>query len=119
MKCLDIYALVEIALANEKFSILLTDDILITDITMAEFYYVILQKYNQPTADFWYRKLSHYCSQVPLHMLIKAVIFRYENRKKGLSFFDCAGYIFARENKHVFVTGDKEFENMDGVLYLK
>ncbi len=118
MKCLDTYALVEIALANEKFSSLLTDEILITDITMAEFYYVILQKYNQPTADYWYKRLSHYCSQVPIRILVKAVIFRHENKKKKLSFFDCVGYIFSQENKHTFVTGDKEFEKLDGVLFI-
>jgi len=50
-------------------------------------------------------------------ILIK--IEKKENKKKNLSFFDCAGYIFARENNYKFVTGDKEFENLPNVEYIK
>jgi predicted nucleic acid-binding protein len=44
--------------------------------------------------------------------------FRIENRKQNLSFFDCAGYVFAMENGMTFVTGDREFRNMKGVEFV-
>ena len=116
--CLDTYPLVEIAKGNQKFGHLLEQDFIITEITMAEFYYVILQGYNAATADFWYRKLQHYCVQVPKETLIKGVNFRFENRTKNFSFFDSVGYVFSVEHHHTFVTGDKEFEAMKGVMYL-
>lgn len=118
MKCLDTYPLIEIATGNEKFASLLSEDIVITDITIAEFYYVILQRYDVSTADFWYKKFAPYCVQIPKDTLIKAVKFRYANKKKDLSFFDCVGYIFAIENNCKFLTGGKEFKGFDNVIYL-
>ena len=118
MKCLDTYPLIEIATGNEKFASLLSEDIIITDITIAEFYYVILRKYDIATADFWYRKFEHYCVVVPRAILLKAVKFRHDNKKKNLSFFDCVGYIFAIENNYKFLTGGEEFKNFDNVVYM-
>ena len=109
MKCLDTYALIEIALGNSKFANLINEEIVVTDITIAEFYYVILQRYDDATAQFWYRKFEPYCASVPRDILIKGVKFRKENSKDELSFFDCVGYIFSLENNHKFVTGDKAF----------
>ncbi|MBI2651990.1 PIN domain-containing protein [Candidatus Woesearchaeota archaeon] len=119
MKCLDTYPLIEIAIGNEKFTSLLNEDFVITDITISEFYYVLLQRYNEQTADFWYRKLEPYCVIVPRETLIKAVKFRHENKKRDLAFFDCVGYIFAIENNYKFLTGDNEFEDFENVIYLK
>ena len=119
MLCLDTYPLIEIAKGNQKFTHLLTEDFIITDITIAEFYYVILQEYDTAIASLWYKKFEHYCKTVPKEILIKAVQFRYANRNKNLSFFDCVGYVFALEEHHTFVTGDKEFKNMKLVLFIE
>ena len=119
MKCLDTFPLIEIAIGNEKAASLLDHDIIITDITISEFYYVILQKYNAATSDFWYKKFAPYCASVPRDVLIKAVRFRHINKKKEFSFFDCVGYIFATENKYEFVTGGKEFEGFRSVSIIK
>ena len=119
MKCLDTYPLIEIAAGNKRFLYLLDEEIIITDITISEFYYVMLQKYGSSNAEFWYKRLMPYCTTVPRDFLIKAVKFRYQNKKKNLSFFDCVGYVFALENKIKFVTGDKEFEHFDNVEFIK
>lgn len=118
MKCLDTYPLMEIATGNEKFASLLNEDVVITDITIAEFYYVILRKYDIATADFWYRKFEPYCAVVPREILIKAVKFRRENKEKDLSFFDCVGYAFSIENNYKFLTGGKEFKGFDSIIRL-
>ena len=123
MKCLDTYPLVEIASGNKKFTVLLDENIIIPDITIAEFYYVILQKYDPSKAEFWYKELMPYCVSINRDILIKAVKFRFQNKnknkKRNLSFFDCVGYIYALENKIKFVTGDKEFENLENVEFIK
>ena len=118
MKCLDTYPLIEIAMGNEKFASLLNEEVVITDITIAEFYYVILRKYDIATADFWYRKFEPYCVFVPRGILIKAVKFRRENKEKNLSFFDCVGYIFSIENNYKFLTGGEEFKGFNKVIYI-
>ena len=119
MKCLDTYALIEIALGNPKFSSLVNEECVITDITIAEFYFVILQKYNEKTAQFWYKKFESYCVPVSRDVLIKAVEFRSDNKKEELSFFDSVGYIFSLEGGYIFVTGDKEFKNRESVLFIQ
>lgn len=119
MKCLDTYALVEIHDQNPKFLPLLQEDIIITDITMAEFYTVLYREYGRLTADHWDRKLQFFCRPVSKEILIKAVQFRVDSRQKSLSFFDAVGYTFACENNMDFVTGDKEFEQMKNVQFMK
>ncbi len=118
MKCLDTYALVEIYDGNPAFAGLLNEKVIITDITMAEFYADIYRKDNIQTADYWHRKLSTLCRPVSREILLKAVKFRLDHKKENLSFFDCVGYLFAVENKMTFVTGDKEFKEKPNVQFM-
>jgi len=119
MKCLDTYALVEINNGNPRFTRLLKGELVITDITMAEFYAILYRTYNLQTADYWHKQLSFFCRPVSREILLKASKFRIDNRKQDLSFFDCVGYIFALENNIPFVTGDKEFQHRKGVEFIK
>ena len=70
-------------------------------------------------SDYWLRKVEKIAISVNRTILIKAVKFRHENKKRNLSFFDCVGYIFAIENNMKFVTGDRQFEDREGVEYIK
>ncbi len=119
MKCLDTYALVEINNGKPEFTGLLNEDLVITDVTMAEFYAVMYRAYNLRTADYWHKKLSFFCRPVSREILLKASKFRVDNNKQDLSFFDCVGYIYALENNMKFVTGDKEFRFREGVEFIK
>ncbi len=119
MKCLDTYALIEIHDENPHFLHYLTQEILITEITMAEFYSVLLRDYNEKTANYLLARFQSFVHTVSFNTLIKAVQYRHEHKKQNLSFFDCVGYIFAREKGIPFVTGDKEFEHKEGVEFVK
>lgn len=119
MYCLDAYALVEIALGNEKFTKYLDKQFVIPDLILAEFYGVELRVNNEATANYWYRKLSAHAASLPKEVLIRGVKFRFANKEKNLSFFDAVGYVFAKKRGLLFVTGDKEFEGLDGVLFVK
>ena len=116
---LDTYALVEISVGNPNFIPLLDQDFVILDLILAEFYNVLLRKQKEEIANFWCRKLDAYVTVASLPILIKAIRYRYENRKQNISFFDAVGYIYARENNMKFVTGDKEFKNKEGVEFIK
>ena len=50
---------------------------------------------------------------------MEAIKFKYEHRKKDISFFDAVGYIFSLKKGYYFVTGDKEFENLPSVEFKK
>ena len=118
MKYLDTYVLAEIASGNNACTHYIGEDFVITDLTLAEFYWVLLRDQGASLADFWFEKLKDYAVPAVKHILIKAMAFRHLHKKKNLSFFDCVGYIFALENHVPFVTGDKEFRTFDGVEHL-
>ncbi len=118
-KCLDTYALAEIADENPKFKEYLNSPFVIADTTLAEFYSVLLREDGEKVADYWYKKLERYSLPVSKKILVEAVKFRYKYRKENISFFDAVGYIFSIKNGYLFVTGDKEFENLPNVEFKK
>src|SRR3989338_7101923 len=118
-KCLDTYALVEIANANPKFAEYLNSDFAITDLTLAEFYAVLLREEGEKVADYWFKKLERYSILVIKEILIEAIKFRHEHKKQNISFFDAVGYMFSVKNGYYFVTGDKEFESLQNVEFKK
>mgnify|MGYP001587236132 CR=1 FL=1 len=119
MNCLDTYALIEIANGNPSYSRGFSFDFIITDITLAEFYWVLLRDYGMDLAESWLNKLSPYSQEADKSVLINAMKYRHENKKQNLSFFDCVGYIFSTAKGFNFVTGDKEFKDKKGVLFIK
>ena len=116
---LDTYALVEIKRGNPKFDYLLGSSFVISDITLAEFYSVILREEGEKTADYWFKKLEYSSLPVSKEILVEAIKFRQKYKKTGISFFDAVGYVFALKKSYKFVTGDKEFEKLDNVDFKK
>jgi len=119
MFCFDTYALVEIALGNKKFNKYFGQTFIITDLTLAELYSVQLRMHDEKTANYWFRVMSPYALSVSKEVLIAAVKFRHENKPKNLSFFDAVGYVFAKTKGYKFLTGDKEFEGLKNVEFVK
>jgi predicted nucleic acid-binding protein len=118
MLCLDTYALVELRNSNPKFEHILSQDFIIPDVTMAEFYWVLLREENKSVAYAWYRKFRPFCIHTDLAVLITAMEFRSQNRKLNMSFFDCAGYKTAERHGAKFVTGDSAFKGMKNVEFI-
>lgn len=118
-RCLDTYALVEIYLGNEKFIHYLNFNFVVNDITLAEFFGVLLREYGEDEAILWFKKLERYSVPVSKEVLIEAIKFRHKHKKSDISFFDTVGYIFSIKNSYYFVTGDKEFENFQNVEFKK
>ncbi|HLC84601.1 MAG TPA: PIN domain-containing protein [Candidatus Nanoarchaeia archaeon] len=119
MNCLDTYALVEIAKGNPAYAGLFEQDFVVADETLAEFFWVNLRDFGMGSAEEWHLKLGPYGRQVSQDLLVRAMKYRYDHRKEDVSFFDCVGYVFAQENGFIFVTGDKEFKDKKGVLFIK
>ena len=118
-RCLDTYILIEISRGNSKFAEYINSSFVITDLTLAEFYSVLLREEGEKIADYWFKKLERYSLPATKEVLIEAIKFRYNHRKQDISFFDAVGYIFSLKNGYYFVTGDKEFENFPGVEFKK
>ena len=118
-KCLDTYVLIEIYKGNPGFFIYFKKGFIITDITLAEFYAVLLREENEETANYWIKKFEIYSIPVNREILLEAVKYKKKHNKTNISFFDAVGYIYAIKNGLSFVTGDKEFENFPSVEFKK
>lgn len=119
MLCFDTYALIEIAKDNPKFTRYNRQEFLITDLTLAEFYNIMMRDFNEQTADYWFKKVSPNSKPVSKELLVEAVKFRRKNMTKNISFFDAVGYVYAKTKGHKFLTGDKAFEGMENVEFVK
>ncbi|NCO11034.1 hypothetical protein CO038_04145 [Candidatus Pacearchaeota archaeon CG_4_9_14_0_2_um_filter_39_13] len=118
-KCLDTYALIEIANENKNFIQYLNVEFVITDTTLAEFFIVLLREQGEKVADYWFKKLEGYSVPADKYVLKAAMKFKHEHKKQNISFFDAVGYVFSMNNGYPFVTGDKEFENFKNVEFRK
>ena len=116
----DTYALIEVikgSLNYQNFSDYAS--MVTTKLQLMELYYSILCDSGKENADFYYALFSP--SSVPLRdeTIQNAMVFRSQHRKKKLSYVDCLGYTLACERNILFLTGDKEFEHLPNVCFIK
>lgn len=119
MYCLDTYALIEIRKGNKSFAWLFDEQIIVSEITLCEFFGILYMENGLEEAEKWVKKLEPFAVHTPLKVLNDAVKFRADEKKKNLSFFDVAGYFTAIHQKTMFVTGDREFKGMPNVKFVK
>ncbi len=116
---LDTYALFEIGRDNPRYAFVFRFDFRVCDIILSEFYWVLLREGRDQEAENWLGRIRSFSESTPLPLLIEAVKFRSENKSLNLSFPDAVGYIHAKANHGTFVTGDKSFEKLPHVKYVK
>ena len=115
----DSYALIEMYKGNSNYAQYVQEDVTITIFNLAEIYYSILNGFSESVADIIHEKYKNNVSKISEKILKTAMKFRKENKKKNLSYADCIGYIYGLKNNLVFLTGDKEFEGMKNVEFVK
>jgi len=109
----DSYAIIELIAGNPNYAKYIQERVFIT------IYWIALREYTEQEADFIYNKYKEGLVNINDEVLKEAIKFRKEHKKKNLSYTDCIGYIYAIKNKLKFLTGDKEFENMPNVEFVK
>ena len=116
----DTYALYEIIEGNKNYrSYIKNVAIVTTKLNLMELYYGLLVNYNEKTANDLYDKFLSYYTSIDDNSIKKAMIFRALNKKKDLSYIDCVGYIISKQRNIKFLTGDKEFEGIENVEFVK
>ncbi len=115
----DTYAIIELIKGNPNYEFV-EDNIIITGaMNIAETYYALLLENKEDFVDSIIKKLNIEIIDISQEITIKAAKFRYKNKKSFLSYIDCVGYILAKENNLIFLTGDKEFERMENVEFVR
>jgi len=114
----DTYALIEILKKNPRYEPYIRKRMIINDFIFAEFCYKLIKDTVAHVPEYLYECAS--CINHAASDTIKeAMAFRIHNKKKNLSMTDCISYIMARRLGIKFLTGDKEFEYLDNVEFVK
>jgi len=116
----DSYAFFEVIEGNKNYLPFSENIALITTkLNLMELYYGLASNYDKNTASKYFNKYKKYCIEISFELIEKAMNFKIENRKKNLSYIDCIGYVTAKESNAVFLTGDKEFEGLENVEFVR
>ena len=115
----DTYAIMSLIEGNENYSKYKSKIITTSILNLAEIYNVFLRSHGKQTANYWAKKLNFNFLEIDNDSIIKAVEFRFDNKKENLSLTDSLGYILALKNKIKFLTGDEKFERKKNVEFVK
>ncbi|MBU0466370.1 MAG: PIN domain-containing protein [Nanoarchaeota archaeon] len=114
----DTYAIIEIIRGNPNYKPYLDEGIIINDFIFSELCYNLI-KIDYPKKEYYLEKYEEFISQVDPEIIKEAMQFSYKNKKKKMSMTDCVSYVMAKELEIKFLTGDKEFERLNNVEFVK
>jgi len=115
----DTYAVIELIEGNEKYAPYRDATATITIYNLAEIYWTVLNKLTEADADLAFEKYRPAVVDIDDTTLKEAIKFRKQYKNRDLSYADCIGYIYAKRNGMKFLTGDKEFEDLPHVEFVK
>ena len=115
----DTYAIVEIIRGNENYKAYIKKNAILTQLNIFELFYGLIKDFDVEFAnkiiDKYYISVVGYGKGI----IKEAVLFKLENKKKNLSMTDCVGYVMAKKMNIKFLTGDKEFKDLENVEFIK
>lgn len=115
----DAYAIIELINGNENYHKYKDLIILTNSLHLSEVVYSLLLRIDLDSAIKIISDLNLDLIEISSEISIESAIFRFKNKQKKLSYADCIGYITAKKNDMIFLTGDKEFENLENVEFVK
>ena len=115
----DSYAVVEILSGSEDYKAYAVEPVTLTMFQLAEIYWYALLNYKEDAAEEIYEKYRAAVAEVDDATLKEAIQFRKRHKKRDLSYADCIGYVYAKRHSMKFLTGDKEFQDLPNVKFVK
>ena len=116
----DTYAFIEIIYGNSNYRELFKDIRITTSkLNLMELYYGLLRKHDKRVAELYYDRFLPFAQEISDEIIKEAMQFRFLHKEKKLSYVDCIGYIMAQKSNLNFLTGDKQFEGMPKVEFVK
>lgn len=116
----DNYAFYEIINGNDNYKKYQNGiNIVTTKLNLMELHYGLILSYGKEIADKYYDLFVPFVIEINDEIIKLANEFRFQHKKKKLSYVDCIGYTLANSRNIKFLTGDKEFEKMYNVEFVK
>jgi hypothetical protein len=117
----DTYALLAVYFGNASYQGYVDCQVVTTRLNLMEAYYQLLRDQGENIASLYYDVTLHYSMDFTDADVKDAMKFRLEIKRKGknLSYMDAMGYSIASRLKIKFLTGDREFEGLPNVEFVK
>ncbi len=91
----------------------------ITQLNLFEIHQFLIRAKGEAYADELITSYLPNVVEYDIEVIKKASKFRRQHSSKNLSMTDCIGYVYAKENGLVFVTGDGEFNGFENVEFVQ
>ena len=115
----DSYALIELGKSNPAYLKYADCFISITQFNLIKVMYSAFQEWGEDKAKETYSKFKDCVVEVNQEVILEALRLKQKYKRRNLSYADCIGYALAKSKSIPFLTGDKEFENLENVEFVK
>lgn len=115
----DSYAIIELSESSPSYDKYQEFEIVTSVLNIGEIYQIILRKKGKEAADKWFKNTNFKLLEITPEVIIEAVYFRYSNKKNDFSLPDAVGYKLSLNHTLRFLTGDRQFEDMPNVEFVK
>ncbi len=115
----DSYAFFEILKANKNYSKYENAEIVTTKLNLFELYLGILREKGESEAKEVLELYYPFAVDFDENTIEEAAKLKNQLNKRNISMTDCIGYVLANKLGIRFLTGDKEFENLENVEFVK
>ena len=115
----DSYAIIEIFENSSSYEKYKECEVITCVLNIGEIYQIILRKKGKEDADNWFKNTNFKLLEITPEIIIEAVQFRHSNKKNDFSLQDAVGYNLSLRHNLKFLTGDRQFENLPNVEFVK
>jgi|SRR3989344_3366984 len=115
----DSYAFFEILRGNKNYEVYKKFKVVTTKLNIFELYLGLLKDIDEESADKYFEKYYKFVVDYDEEVIKSAAKLKNKLNKRDLSMTDCIGYVLSKRLGIKFLTGDKEFESMDNVEFVK
>lgn len=115
----DSYAIFEIMKGNKNYEKYTKTLIRTTKLNLFELYHGFLKDSENEKAETSLEEYYKFCIDFDRQTIKEAAELKIKLNKRNVSMADCLGYTLAKQLGIKFLTGDKEFENLDNVEFVK
>lgn len=119
MHFFDSYAIIEVLGENPAYRKYSSEKFNTTSLNLAEVYYAYLRQGKEKQLLELFEEIDFNIIPFSTAEAFSAMRFRFDNKKRSMSFIDALGYTLAKSMNLPFLTGDKEFRDIDGVEWVK
>ena len=115
----DSYAILELAESSSSYGKYQGIEIATSVLNVGEIYQIIFRKQGKEAADNWFNNINFKLLEITPTIIIEAVYFRHLNKENDFSLPDAVGYNLSLKHKIKFLTGDRQFEHLPNVEFVK